>query len=296
MPWEEFAERGRIAMGRAIEMARPTGVVTTAHLLLAVTEGDGPLVQALARDGRLSFREVVDLGRSSSEPDGGVSFDLLARQAISSAGSWAEQRGERANPEHLFIVLVDQGSAPVADALARSGVDAGALRRLALETVGAPVDHEPVPLVSLPPAGTIDRPPLPLGELPLDVWQALQRRQEHLPLRRLRRPSDWDAISLNEQRAVLRLGRHHQLDDDQSYSLLHHHLQGVQWRAAAAAPTAVPEPPSAEAGHGSVVGTALIVGRRDRRLRHLVPRGWVVWFGNRRVGLRAAWLRLSVRH
>jgi site-specific recombinase XerD len=46
-------------------------------------------------------------------------------------------------------------------------------------------------------------------------------------LRRLRRPSDWDAISLNEQRAVLRLARHHHLDDDQSCSLLQHHLFAV---------------------------------------------------------------------
>jgi hypothetical protein len=71
---------------------------------------------------------------------------------------------------------------------------------------------------SEPPPGTAGRPPLPINRLPADVWLQLRERQRQLPLARLRRRSDWYAISLNEQRAVLRTAERHGLGDAERYS------------------------------------------------------------------------------
>src|SRR5262245_15015976 len=62
----------------------------------------------------------------------------------------AAGRSEAMDPEHLVVVVVDQGGAVACDALARLGVDAETLRVTALCALGTPVDHPPVPSLGPP--------------------------------------------------------------------------------------------------------------------------------------------------
>ena len=57
-------------------------------------------------------------------------------------------------------------------------------------------------LPPLTPAGTIDRPPLPVADLHGRAWTALRWRQDHLPLDRVSRRSDLDALSHLERDAA----------------------------------------------------------------------------------------------
>jgi hypothetical protein len=202
----------------------------------------------------------------------------------------AAERREAAGAGHLVVVLFDQRSIPVADVLGAAGVDASMLRGRALAVIGLHADHPPVALDPLPPAGTSNRPPLPLSALPAEAWVACARRQEALPLERRHRRSDWDAITLNEERAVDRFADCFALDDDQRYSLRHHHLDEIRRRAAAVAPSVVDPPRLAGVTARPV---ARLVSGPTRRRHQLVAPGWRCWFGNRHVSWWARWLRLA---
>jgi hypothetical protein len=111
-------------------------------------------------------------------------------------------------------------------------------------------------------------------------------RVEHLPLYRVRRRSDWEALSSLESRAVWKVADRYQLDDDQRYSLYAHHNEHVERVGHAAKPTIIEthdqriERYQREGHH---------VGWFDRRWRRAMPGwmvGWPTWFGNRRAGLR----------
>ena len=138
----------------------------------------------------------------------------------------------------------------------------------------------------------MDRPPLPIDALPEGTWQLLRRRQQRLPLRHLRKRRDWSAMSLNEQRAAMAVADRFGLDDHQRYSLLRHNSHAVRAKAAASAPGLVGTPSAARQASRAV---GLYVRHGDRPPRRLVPLGWACWVGNRRVGLRARWLRLTVQ-
>jgi hypothetical protein len=282
----------------AATLAQEGGVVTTAHLLVAAIEGSEPLAAWWASaPGTAPAREAAGLRSGAGESDAataagrrlGVSYDYLASQAVGAAAQWAAGREETAGPAHLVVVLLDQASAPVGEVLAHGAVDAGALREAALGLLGIPADHPAVPFDPLPPAGTARRPALAVSALPETAWTECRRRQAALPLRQLHRRSDWYAISLNEQRAVLRLADRLDLDDDHRYSLLHHHLEAARLQAATAAPGAVdpPRPPGTPAR--PIV--RLVSARRSRR--RLLAAGWRCWFANRRVSWRARWFRLA---
>jgi hypothetical protein len=284
----------------AAVLAEESAVVTTAHLLVAAVERSEPLLGwwESASSRALSPREAAGLsGRPGKADDAaplgprlGVSFDALASQAVGSASTWARERGEKAGAAHLVVVLLDQRSIPVADVLGEAGLDASMLRGRALALIGLNADHPSVVLDPLPPAGTSNRPALAVSALPAEAWAACARRQEALPLERLHRRVDWDAITLNEARAVDRLADRFALDDDQRYSLLHHHLNEVRRRAAAVAPSVVDPPRLAGVPARPV---ARLVSGPTRRRHHRVPPGWRCWFGNRHVSLRARWLRLA---
>ena len=289
-------------LGAAAVLAEDSAVVTTAHLL-AAAERSEPLFAAWesASSRGVSPREAAGFPTRAGKADDspplgprlGVSFDSFASQAVGSASKWAAGRREVAGAAHLVVVLLDQRSAPVADVLSAAGVDARILRERALALIGVRGDRPAVGLDPLPPAGTSNRRALAVSALPAEAWAQCSRRQAALPLQRLHRRSVWDAISLNEQRAVMRLADRFALDDDQRYSLLHHHLDEARRRAAAAAPLLVdpPGPPGVPAR-----SVAVLVSVGTRRRRHLVPPGWRCWFGNRHVSLRARWLRLSGQH
>lgn len=139
--------------GRTGELARPI------HLLAALAEGDGPIALAFKLPGgERPF--VLDSDQSSSRGGGGSSY--LLRQIDGAAEELAYSRGEVAGSEHLLLALVDQGDVEVAVALISAGLEMTALRAIALEVLGGPVDLPPISMPSLDPAGTMDRPPLPL--------------------------------------------------------------------------------------------------------------------------------------
>ena len=292
---EGFDDRLVAVMAAAFRLAQCSGRLTTADLLLAAVRADGP-VRGLGLGERLGGRVPPSTAGFATAGDGGpengqrVHVGPYARQAIGSARAWAASRGERASPEHLVVVLIDQASPGVVALLAEVGASGATLRRAALSGIGARPDHATVALLPLAPSGTMDRPPLAVDALPQGAWQLLRRRQERLPLRHLRRRRDWSAMSLNEQRAAMAVADRLGLDDHQRYSLLHHHLVAVRAKAAAAAPRLVgaPSPPGQMS---RAVG--LYVRHGDRPPRRLVRHGWACWVGNRRVALRARWLRLT---
>jgi hypothetical protein len=86
------------------------------------------------------------------------------------------------------------------------------------------------------PAGTGNTPALPLDRLDRGAWAALHWRHEHLPLGRIRSRADWFVLSSLEGRAARRVADRLNLDDDQRYSLRHHHRVEVDRRAKAFAP------------------------------------------------------------
>ncbi len=284
-------------MCHAVQAVGSAGTLRPVHLLVGASEVAGPVADAL-RDrgsGTLSLRELLGLPAPSGESYS-ATFAPGAGQAEASARAWANQRGEGAGPEHLLVVLLDQGDASVRAALTRAGADADELRQVALRALGAPPGLAPVPLIPPPhwPAGTGSNPPLPLSELPAEAWAALRARQDRLPLSHLHRTSDWYAIMSNESRAARRLAGRLGLDEDRTYSLLYHHDDAMTRRAHEVAPRIVgvprdaAEPPRVDAG--------FIAGPVPWHFRHPLWAGWGCWFGNRRVDARAAWLRLTVQH
>ena len=140
----------------------------------------------------------------------------------------------------------------------------------------------------------MDRAPLPVSELDGRAWDALRWRQDHLPLGKLRRPCDREALLHLERDQAWRLADRLALDDDQRYSLVSRHASEVATRGTRAAGPA--RGPSA-GDRAQARAVALSRGHRRRPGRgplalNNVTVGWGMWFGNRRVGLRDRWFRL----
>jgi hypothetical protein len=79
--------------------------------------------------------------------------------------------------------------------------------------------------------GTVVGPPvLPLEDLPPGVWEALQVRQERLPLHRFRSGHHVLALLWAEERAARRLARRERLEGQEARSLVAHHVRAVGGR------------------------------------------------------------------
>jgi hypothetical protein len=267
-------------LARAFAIAAESGTLAQpVHVLAALAESAGPIREVLA-----SGEGPVWPERRAPRRARGGSGGYRVGQLQQAATALARRRGEIAGPAHLLLALLDQGGPDVVSALDTAGLDRSSLRAAAVRILGAPSDLPPIPMPAFPPAGTVDRPALPLDELDRRAWAVLSWRQQHLPLHQLRRPTDYAALSALEAKAVHRLATRTGLDDDQRYSLAQHHRHLVHRAAAAARPDLVPPPPAAAT---MPVVTSLHGRRRrrpPRRLRFTV--GWATWFGNRRVGIR----------
>lgn len=266
-------------VGRGLQFARGLGRTPgPAHLLVGISLSRGAAAGALrGGEGRPSLREVV-----AAWGDGSGSGEIwLHLQAQEAARQFTASLGQRAEPWHLLVALLDQGTPEVTAALTEAGIDPQATRQAALAAIGVAADHPPVPMPSPMPAGTLDRPPLPVDRLDERAWRVLRWRQDHLPLDRLRRRSQVGSLSRLEERAVLRLADKLDVDDDQRYSLLHHHADQVSRRVAAARPDLTGPP------------------RRRPRVRRPRPLillvGWGAWLENRRTGLSDRLFRLRTR-
>jgi hypothetical protein len=124
----------------------------------------------------------------------------------------------------------------------------------------------------------MDRPALPVADLDERAWSALRWRQDHLPLDRLRRRSDWEALWQLERNAAWRLAERLGLNDDQRYSLVWQHADRVEQRMATAKPDLSQRPgPPRRLSHGP--------GFRN------ITVGWGMWLRNRRVNVRDRWFR-----
>lgn len=286
----------------ARELDQPCGPV---HLLVGVAEGDGAAAAALDPGPGRSLRAIVTADAATSDTDArGTRYGGLGHvhmQAQGAAMALAESRGEQVAVEHLLITLLDQGAAPVLDALSRAGLDPVTVRRAAATAIGAP-GLPPVDLPALTPAGTLDRASLPVADLDARAWATLRWRQDHLPVGKLRRRSDREALLHLERDQAWRLADRLGLDDDQRYSLISRHASEVADRVERARPD-LPGPVSAR---DRAEARAIALTRRRRRNARLpvalrnVTVGWGAWFGNRRAGLRHRWFRLrtaaSYRH
>ena len=261
-PYMEAIERG-FAFAR--ELGHVCGPV---HLLIGISEGEGPA--ALVLGSNRSLREVV----ASTGHAFGDAAGYVQAQAQGAARLFADGLGHSVGVEHLLVALLDQGTPDVALALRLAGLDPAVIRRSALAAIGAPAEQPLIELPPLTPAGTLDRPPIPIEHLDTRAWNVLRWRQEHLPLERLRGPSDRQALRHLEVRAAWRIADALGLEDDQRYSLSRHHADEVD-RRIAAPPRVTPRP------------------LRRRGFLH-APVGWEAWLRNRQVSLRDRWFELRM--
>jgi hypothetical protein len=261
------------------------------HLLAALAELDGPISAALQPPaGGALFT------RPSDPPSfhGGAASYLIV-QTQEAAAHLAIQRGETVGPEHLLLAVIDQADPEAMALLSQAGLDVGAVRRAALVILRASSDLAPIPIPPLIPAGTMDRPSLPVSELDPRAWAALCWRQDHLPLGRLCRRSQYEALHHLEALAADRLASKLDLDADQRGSLPCHHLEQVTGKLVGAH-VELSERVAQPSLSGIPVG--VMVTRRSGWLRHYRHRwlgftvGWGAWFSNRRVGMRHRWFRL----
>jgi hypothetical protein len=132
---------------------------------------------------------------------------------------------------------------------------------------------------ALCPAGTYDRPPLPLEELDPPAWVVLSWRQSHLPLGRLKRQHDWFALSSFERRAAWQTAGRQALDDDQRYSLLSHDHDRVEALAHEARPDLVETRQQLKQRYQRSM-PRLVHQQRPRAWRRIAPNfmvGWPTW-------------------
>lgn len=270
-PTGQYLEAVRRAFGFAREMHHGCG---PADFLVGIAECDGPAATALAAGRGQPLHEAATAATAAAGR-AGAGAGYLHMQAQHAAMSLATALGQPSGAEHLLIALLDQGTPEVVRTLSLAGLDPAGARRAALAGIGAPPDYPPLPMPPLTPAGTLDRPPLNVTDLDERAWRVLRWRQDHLPLHRVRGAGDAAALANLERAAATRLAERLGLGDDQSYSLLSHHASQVEARIASEHPGLAPQGP-----------------RRPRTRRGVVPVGWPVWFGNRRVNMRDRLFRL----
>ena len=136
------------------------------------------------------------------------------------------------------------------------------------------------------PAGIGITLPLPIDQLHPAGWAALRARQDRLPLDRLRRRSDWASLYHLERHAATRVAKRLRVDDDQRYSLAHHHDREVERLAAAAAPHVVETRQRLAAGGGRIVRPVRPIDSWWRQTMPSAMVGWPTWLRNRQVRLR----------
>ena len=138
------------------------------HLLVALSEGPGStshLLQIPNVPRALRAAAFGALGPMGNH----VHADWRATTVTWSAEHWAEREGRQASCAHLLVALAEQADPDVIAACRSTGVDLDETCAHALTELGWTRGHIPA-LEHLYPAGTGDRPPLPVDELPADAW------------------------------------------------------------------------------------------------------------------------------
>ncbi len=270
------------AIQRAFDFAREHGhSCGPVDFLVGISEGHGVSAAALDPGQAQSLRVFAVL---PDNPEEGAAY--LHLQIQGGARLLAASLGQDLDVEHLLIAVLDQGEPGVLQTLSQAGLQPATVRRKVLAAIGAPADQPPISLPALAPAGSMDRPPLPVTELDARAWAVLSWRQDHLPLHRLGKGSDPEALYNLERDAALRVAQVLGLSDDQRYSLFSHHSSEVRQVVARERP--------------ELVRPLRVPRRRRRRGRRPFLRftvGWGAWFRNRWVSIRDRWFRLrTIRH
>lgn len=285
---------GQLVVRRALSIASESNErCQPVHLLAALEEVQGPLANLLRPTGQ---RWLYQRAEPPSNLGGGTGY--LASQAVQAATRFATDRQEPFAAGHLAVAVIDQADIEVVGLLRNAHIEPARVRAVALEMAGAPPGLAALVMPPLCPAGTFDRPPLPVEELDPQAWSVLSWRQEHLPLGRLKRQSDWSALSNLEYRAAWRVAGRRRLSDDQRYSLLSRHRDRVEALAHDARPDLVETRQQRRRRYTSsapLVAVPIVVRKRRSTWRRLVPSfmvGWPTWFGNRRTDLRDSYFRL----
>jgi hypothetical protein len=289
---EPASDPGRQVIVRAFEIAAETGErCRPIHVLAALTEIESSVRAALTS----MLGDSFPPRRASPPPRRGGRASFLVMQTQEAAGRLASDRGEIANAAHLLLALADRGDEEIFEALNQVGLDLAAFRLIALEALRAPGYLPPISMPPLTPAGTLDRPPLFIDDLNLRAWSALCWRQDHLPLREIKRPGDYHSLRRLEARAAWRVASRLQLDEDQRYSLLRHHIDQVERLVARSTPQFVEL--RAEEPRFVSSGVATVQNRRrmGRTMWLSFMTGWGSWIANRRVGLRNRWFQFRTQ-
>jgi hypothetical protein len=227
----------------------------------------------------MSGLEPVDV---TPAPRSRTTFSFLTLQVIGTAQNWAtELRDGAVRPEHLVLALVQQGSADVRTYCSVNHIDIEQSEVRAREVLGWP--DAPRNLAPLTAAGTLDRPPLVISELPAELWSRLRERQDRLPLTRLRRSWQYEALERIELRTAWRVAARAEVGADVCHSLVWHHHDAVRRLARQAIPGLVDASEQQRKSEGH---------RLHGRRKYSVPVEWRRWLKNRVDGVRDVWFRL----
>jgi hypothetical protein len=276
------------ALRRGFEFAHELRAICgPVHFLVALSEDGGVAGTVFENGSGLTLRSVV-----SADPNGlGQGALYLSSQVQEAARSLADAQDQQVLAEHLLLAVLDQGSPQVQVALSRVGLDFKSVRGPVLEAIRMPLNAPTIAMPATMPRGTGDNPALAAPDLDPSAWEALCWRQEHLPIERVRKPSQRNSLYLVEQKASRKISQERKLDDDQLYSLRSRHRHEVEPRVSRARPDLI-ERPSTTLGEPPTFHTGV------RRARRFPPRflnftvGWGTWFRNRQVGLNYRWFRL----
>ena len=134
--------------------------------------------------------------------------------------------------------------------------------------------------------------------LPVGTQGLFVQRQERLPIGRVRTSIGAWAIMTNESRALHGFEVQNALSWELLGPLGTWHMRAVHDRISAARPDLLP--PRRPSGAYSLIRTSTPLDRIQRRLRGLLVwnllNGTYTWLRNRAIDLRAASLRLTLRH
>ncbi len=278
-----------IVLHRAFALAQRSGELCgPVHLLISMSDLDGPIGIALSSLGERRKENADDFAPAQI-----ASCGHQVTQIQLAALELAAARGETPAPPHLLLAVLNQADAESLGVILSAGIDFEALRQTAIQMLGGPSELRLPESPASIPAGTLDRPPLPIDALDQGAWQNLLWRQNHLPLTKLRRPRDSGSLLRLESHYALREASRLHLEEDQRYSLVLHHLASVESILPDGNQTGLQQVVT-----GPNTQPARIPGRGPLRLRLRlfldVTRGWHSWIGNRSIRLADRWFAVKL--
>jgi hypothetical protein len=251
--YERFGDQSRRALTAAEHEAKTLGhvVVGTGELLLGLlSDPDGSSSQVLQRLGvnlegarrglaALSWDDPIE----SSDPR----LTTQAKRTVQRADRISRLLGDPTiQPEHLLLSLLAATGGTAAQVVQRAGTNVEDIRErilasmdlLCLESSPDRRATAPAPVASRRPKRASAALPTSPAHKELDdqAWQLLRWRQDHLPLDRVRGPTDWLALQHLEQRAATRIVHRLKVEARHGYGLVAYHQLEVELLAAQAAP------------------------------------------------------------